>query len=206
MLREHALATGYVSQYLATKHRHCDPEEAFMAGLLHDIGRPVMDHVFKAQYAEVIEMVASGGGASFLSAEQRVFRFDHTDVGFVVVTAWDFPPAFSCSRRPARGSSTSSPATSGTMRLSTLCAVLGSRKQPTIGATYIPDATILTTLARFHGDQRYYWPVLGKSVPLAGRGIRPGCLAPQLHMPNVLPGRALSIGAARETDDTPNTG
>ena len=63
-----------------------------MAGLLHDIGRPVMDHVFKDQYAEVIALVQGGVAASLLSAEQRVFRFDHTDIGFVVVTAWGFPP------------------------------------------------------------------------------------------------------------------
>ena len=30
---------------------------------------------------------------SLLNAEQSVFQFDHTEVGFVVATAWAFPPA-----------------------------------------------------------------------------------------------------------------
>ena len=37
MLWDHALAAGCISQHLATKHRRCDAEEAFMAGLLHDV-------------------------------------------------------------------------------------------------------------------------------------------------------------------------
>ena len=148
VLWEHALATGCVSQHLATKHRLCDPEEAFMAGLLHDIGRPVMDHVFKAQYAEVIEMVASGVAASFLSAEQRVFRFDHTDVGFVVVTAWDFPPAIAEAIRfhhdPAMAKV--HPPLCATISLANnMCAKaeLGPDAQPDLDLTTLPSAEIL---------------------------------------------------------------
>ena len=91
ILWEHALAVGCASQHLAKKARQCDPEEAFMAGLLHDIGRPIMDDVFHDKYGEVIALVRDGAAASFLSAEQRTFKFDHTDVGYVVVSAWGFP-------------------------------------------------------------------------------------------------------------------
>ena len=44
------------------------------------------------QYGQVIALVKDGGAASLLSAEQRVFGLDHTDIGFVAVTAWGFPP------------------------------------------------------------------------------------------------------------------
>ena len=91
LLWEHALVTATVSRHLATVYRRCDPEEAFMAGLLHDIGRPVMDRKFPAQYAEVVNLVMQGHAPSLLSAEQSVFQFDHTDVGFVVAHAWAFP-------------------------------------------------------------------------------------------------------------------
>ena len=93
LLWDHALAAGCVSQHLALAHRRSDAEEAFMAGLLHDIGRPILDQIMGDQYAEVIALVKEGVAASLLSAEQRVFRFDHTDIGFVAVTAWGFPPA-----------------------------------------------------------------------------------------------------------------
>ncbi|NIP14011.1 MAG: HDOD domain-containing protein, partial [Pseudomonadales bacterium] len=51
------LATGCVSQFLATELRGGDPEEAFTAGLLHDIGRPLMDQALGEQYAEAIGLV-----------------------------------------------------------------------------------------------------------------------------------------------------
>lgn len=93
ILWDHALATGSLSQHLARIHGRSEPEEAFMAGLLHDIGRPVLDQMMSDKYAEVIALVKDGVAASLLSAEQRVFRFDHTDIGYVVVTSWGFPPA-----------------------------------------------------------------------------------------------------------------
>ena len=49
ILWEHALAVACMSQYLAKQSGIGDPEEAFMAGLLHDIGRPIMDDVFPRQ-------------------------------------------------------------------------------------------------------------------------------------------------------------
>ena len=84
ILWDHALATGCLSQHLAGIHGRSEPEEAFMAGLLHDIGRPVLDQMMTDKYAEVVALVKNGVAASFLSAEQCVFRFDHTDIGFVV--------------------------------------------------------------------------------------------------------------------------
>ena len=69
------------------------PEEAFLAGLLHDIGRTVMDQVLSTEYGEVLALVETGGSASWLRAEQRVCGFDHTHLGFVVVRAWEFPTA-----------------------------------------------------------------------------------------------------------------
>ena len=92
ILWDHALAAGCISQHLALAHSRSDSEEAFMAGLLHDIGRPILDQMLGDQYAEVITLVKNGVAASLLSAEQRVFGFDHTDIGFVAVTAWAFPP------------------------------------------------------------------------------------------------------------------
>ena len=92
ILWEHALAVACMSQHLAKQSGIGDPEEAFMAGLLHDIGRPIMDDVFHDKYGEAIALVEDGSAASLLSAEQRIFKFDHTDVGYVVVSAWGFPP------------------------------------------------------------------------------------------------------------------
>ena len=156
VLWEHALATACVSQHLAAEHRRYDPEEAFMAGLLHDIGRPVMDQLFGTQYAEVIELVKNGVAASLLSAEQRVFRFDHTDLGFIVVTAWGFPPALAETVRfhhdPTMADN--DPTLCATISLAnSMCAKaeLGPDRQPDLDLPALPSAQMLKLEARVDG-------------------------------------------------------
>jgi HD-like signal output (HDOD) protein len=92
-LWDHALAAGCISQYLALAHDGSDSEEALMAGLLHDIWRPILDQMLGDQYTQVIALVNDGVVASLLSAEQRVFGFDHTDIGFVAVNGCPRPIA-----------------------------------------------------------------------------------------------------------------
>ena len=124
-LWDHALAAGCISQHLALAHDRSDSEEAFMAGLLHDIGRPILDQMLGDQYAQVIALVKDGVAASLLSAEQRVFGFDHTDIGFVAVTGWGFPPRHRrgdpLSSRPDHGRSRSSPLRHGEPRQQHVC-------------------------------------------------------------------------------------
>lgn len=92
VLWEHALATASLSQQFATLCDSGNPEDAFVAGLLHDIGRPVMDSIFPDEYRRVIGLVEAGNTDTFRSAEQQVFGFDHTDVGFLVASHWNLPP------------------------------------------------------------------------------------------------------------------
>ena len=92
LLWEHALAVASISQHFATVCQSGDPEEAFMAGLLHDIGRPVMDSLFPDRYREVIDLVETGDAETYRGAELQVFGYDHTDVGFLVARGWDLPP------------------------------------------------------------------------------------------------------------------
>ena len=92
VLWQHALAVAVIAEHVAQEQEGHRPEEAFMAGLLHDIGRPVMDHVFPDMYRGVVDLVDTGGAESYVLAERQVFGFDHAEVGFVVATAWGFPP------------------------------------------------------------------------------------------------------------------
>lgn len=92
VLWEHALAVAFVSQHLAQQCQSGNPEEAFMAGLLHDIGRPVMDQHGHEQYQQVVELVKSQVTPTLLEAERSVFEFDHTEVGGIVAHAWNLPP------------------------------------------------------------------------------------------------------------------
>ena len=85
-----AFATACVSEQLATATESCNPEDAYIAGLLHDIGRSLMDERFTDRYGRVVGRV-SESGESFSSAETEVFGFTHTEVGFLVTSAWGLP-------------------------------------------------------------------------------------------------------------------
>ena len=153
ILWEHALAVGCISQHIAQAHRRSDSEEAFMAGLLHDIGRPILDQMLGDQYAEVIALVKDGVAASLLSAEQRVFRFDHTDIGFVAVSGWGFPPAIAEAIRfhhdPTMAEA-DRPLCATVSLANSMCAKaeLGPDRQPDIDLAALPSTEILGLATR----------------------------------------------------------
>lgn len=85
----HSVATGVCAQLLA---RRCkvNPDFAFTAGLLHDIGALVLATRFPAQYED---MLAYRGqhDCSIVEAEQAVFGIDHALVGSTLAGYWKFP-------------------------------------------------------------------------------------------------------------------
>jgi HD-like signal output (HDOD) protein len=65
-------------------------DEAFVAGLLHDIGKLVLASNFPAEYDQVIE--ASGGRTlALLEAEQKAFGANHAEIGGYLLGLWGLP-------------------------------------------------------------------------------------------------------------------
>ncbi|MEE8583973.1 MAG: HDOD domain-containing protein [Acidobacteriota bacterium] len=92
LLWDHSLAVALVSRWLARKKGYRGTEEAFVAGLLHDIGKAVLDLNLPDHYQEVVQLVYNEG-ATFLQAENRLLGFDHAEVGTIVVRKWNLAPA-----------------------------------------------------------------------------------------------------------------
>jgi putative nucleotidyltransferase with HDIG domain len=91
LLWEHSLAAAVAARTITKEIKVPLEEEAFVAGLLHDIGKVVLDRNLEAEYHEVIERVYNGG-ETFLKAENDVLGFDHADVGEQVVAKWNLAP------------------------------------------------------------------------------------------------------------------
>ncbi|MBI2566269.1 MAG: HDOD domain-containing protein [Candidatus Schekmanbacteria bacterium] len=87
ILWEHSLAVALAGRLVARRSRYRGIEEAFVSGLVHDIGKAVMDRNIAEQYQRVVELVYNDG-IPFLEAEQAVLGFDHTTVGALVVRKW----------------------------------------------------------------------------------------------------------------------
>jgi putative nucleotidyltransferase with HDIG domain len=88
---EHALAVGLASSLLARKCNYPDPEQAFVCGLMHDVGKVVLDGGIGGEYQSVLDLVYNES-LSFLEAERIILGFDHTVVGGLVARKWNLPP------------------------------------------------------------------------------------------------------------------
>jgi putative nucleotidyltransferase with HDIG domain len=87
----HSIATALCARSLA-RHARLAQDNAFIAGLLHDIGRLVLASGFPEHYAQVADYCAREG-TTLGDAELRVLGVDHQRVGQLLGEAWKFPLA-----------------------------------------------------------------------------------------------------------------
>ena len=73
---EHSLATGIAAKLLAKQAGIKNVEEAFIWGLLHDLGKLVLDTYFNAEFSEVAALVKQKD-LLIRDAEQQLLGFDH---------------------------------------------------------------------------------------------------------------------------------
>jgi putative nucleotidyltransferase with HDIG domain len=86
----HSIAAALCARSLA-RHAKLDQDYAFIAGLLHDIGRLVLASGFPDEYAQVVEYCALNDTTTS-EAELRVLGVDHQLTGQMLAEAWKFPP------------------------------------------------------------------------------------------------------------------
>jgi HD-like signal output (HDOD) protein len=89
-LWKHSVGTGVCAKLLARKASLPLLEEAFIAGLLHDIGIVIIDYYFPEKFEEILEMMEKEH-IPLVKAELRVLGFTHALVGKLVTQKWNFP-------------------------------------------------------------------------------------------------------------------
>ncbi|HSV74360.1 MAG TPA: HDOD domain-containing protein [Chthonomonadales bacterium] len=90
---EHSVAVAVGASLLAAKKRprtRTFVEEAFISGLLHDIGGLFLDCYFPTQYAVTLAF-AGREGVPMVEAERLVLGIDHAYVGKRMADHWSFP-------------------------------------------------------------------------------------------------------------------
>ena len=90
MLWEHSFAAGLAARMIARRTRAANEEEAFLAGLFHDIGKIIMNTLDRVKFQEVMQHCYNEG-ISFGQAERGVYPFSHDEVGAHVIKKWNFP-------------------------------------------------------------------------------------------------------------------
>jgi len=89
-LWQHSVAVGLVAKGICGLVRQdAHQESAYLAGLLHDIGKIALDQCFSDDYGPVVEAMAQG--AVCLEAERALLGVTHAEVGAMVAVQWNFP-------------------------------------------------------------------------------------------------------------------
>jgi putative nucleotidyltransferase with HDIG domain len=86
----HALATARLSKALASVCRKADPNVAYTAGLLHDIGKVVLDQYIADVQPLFYRMIMEQGQDSS-KLEQKIIGFDHCQAGLLLCENWGLP-------------------------------------------------------------------------------------------------------------------
>ncbi len=89
-LWQHCIAVGVCARLLADASGG-QAEEAFVAGLVHDLGLLVEYQLFPDKLKEVVE-VCEQNTQDFCNAERQVIGADHTAFGAALASKWKFPP------------------------------------------------------------------------------------------------------------------
>ena len=101
----HSVSVGLVAELIARETRVSRPEDAFTAGVLHDVGKLAMMLAEPQLFGEVIDLV-NHEGMKYREAELAVFEIGHEHVGSRLAQRWKFPETLVSAIRdhhPAKG-------------------------------------------------------------------------------------------------------
>ena len=89
-LWRHSVGCALASQRLATVSGEGDGAEAFTAGLLHDVGKIILNAYVRDEFKQIIEQVEERN-VPFEQAEREIIGFSHTDAGAEMARSWNLP-------------------------------------------------------------------------------------------------------------------
>jgi len=87
---KHSIGVAVTSRYLAEQTRLDSPDDCFVSGLLHDIGKVVLSQYFTEFFGGVWKSVKEDG-LSFYEAEQNMTPVNHAQIGGHLAKKWQFP-------------------------------------------------------------------------------------------------------------------
>ncbi len=87
---KHSVAVAVTSRYLAEKTRLHTPDDCFIGGLLHDIGKVVLAQHFQDIFKQIWRSVKEDN-LSFYDAEKSETPIDHAKIGGHLAKKWQLP-------------------------------------------------------------------------------------------------------------------
>jgi putative nucleotidyltransferase with HDIG domain len=88
-LWHHCVGVAALSRVIARVCGRAVPEEAYIAGLLHDIGYIMLDQHMARYFSRVLREINLKTATP--KVERRIYKFDHAQLGGFVLSKWKFP-------------------------------------------------------------------------------------------------------------------
>jgi len=89
-LWEHSIKCAVAAEYLAKEHKIINPDDAFVLGFLHDIGKILLNSKNPLKYSKVRYM-ASQYNMNLVEVEDAQFGTNHCILGALISKKWQLP-------------------------------------------------------------------------------------------------------------------
>jgi len=88
----HSAASGICCKMIAERIFSINGDDAYLCGILHDIGLIVEMQAEQEKFLQLIEQLVPGG-PSITELEEEIFETDHSKIGYTLAKEWRIPDA-----------------------------------------------------------------------------------------------------------------
>jgi putative nucleotidyltransferase with HDIG domain len=90
-LWQHSLECGLAAKRLAWVYRYEAMDEAYLVGLIHDLGSLIIQQFFPDQFRDIKSQ--TNGAVENLGLEKEILGMTHAEIGGKMAERWNFPEA-----------------------------------------------------------------------------------------------------------------
>jgi len=111
-------------------------QEAFLAALLHDLGKLILSEYITESLRDIYARVENEG-YTFIEAEKEILGYDHAELGALILEQWGFPkPVIDAVRKHHEASSAGDTVIDDVVRISDTLAIIMGMGTSVDGLTY----------------------------------------------------------------------
>ncbi len=89
----HSVATASTARLISKNIKYPYPEEAFVGGLIHDIGKLILEQYLHKDFMAAIEY-AEKRHVALIKAEEEMIGVNHAEVGAYIAQKWRLPKVY----------------------------------------------------------------------------------------------------------------
>jgi len=92
ILWDHSVGAGIAAKMISTGLGSEIMDLSFVGGLMHDLGKVVMNNETPDEYSEIMMKIYNNEEIDSITAESEAYGYNHSEIGAGVVEKWGFAP------------------------------------------------------------------------------------------------------------------